>query len=110
MPYRLEEYASREPHPIFQQAGRNRRRRFRRRPVPRRTSLSASRMHRDTVPPRHRHGEIRCAGSDLPERRIEALLEVAEQGMAKHRALLETEPVVGTGLRRAFDGFASHFG
>lgn len=50
----------------------------------------------------------RCAVAD-PGSRIETLLEAAGQGMAKHRALLETEPVVDAGLRRAFDGFSSRF-
>jgi len=50
----------------------------------------------------------RCEVGD-PRDRIYALLHAVEQGIHEHRALLEEEPVVGAGIRQAFEGFASRF-
>lgn len=50
----------------------------------------------------------RCEVGD-PRGRVLALLQAVEQGIGEHRALLELEPVVGAGLRQAFEGFASRF-
>lgn len=50
----------------------------------------------------------RCEVHDGRER-IHALLHAAEQGLAEHRGLLEAEPVVGAGLKQAFESFASRF-
>lgn len=50
----------------------------------------------------------RCEIGD-PRGRILTLLQAAEQGLQEHWALLEEEPIVGAGLRQAFEGFASRF-
>ena len=50
----------------------------------------------------------RCEISD-PHGRILALLQATEQGLRKHRALLEEEPIVGAGICQAYEGFASRF-
>ena len=50
----------------------------------------------------------RCEISD-PRGRVLALLQAAERGLHEHRALLEEEPIVGAGIRQAFEGFASRF-
>jgi serine/threonine-protein kinase HipA len=50
----------------------------------------------------------RCEVGD-PRGRILGLLQAAEQGIEEHLALLEEEPVVATGLRQAFQGFAARF-
>ena len=50
----------------------------------------------------------RCEIGD-PRGRVLALLQAAEQGLHEHQGLLEEEPIVGAGLRQAFEGFASRF-
>lgn len=46
----------------------------------------------------------RC-GVTEPADRLEALLDAAAQGLEKHRALLETEPLVSAGLQRSVERF-----
>lgn len=50
----------------------------------------------------------RCEVDD-PRGRILGLLHAVEEGLGEHRALIEEEPVVATGLRDAFEGFATRF-
>lgn len=50
----------------------------------------------------------RCEVGD-PRGRVLDLLHAAEQGINAHRALLEEEPIVGAGIRQAFEGFVSRF-
>lgn len=64
-------------------------------------SLSASRVHLMDF-------AKRCEIGD-PRGRILALLQAAERGLHEHQALLEEEPIVGAGLRHAFEGFVSRF-
>ena len=64
-------------------------------------SLSASRVHLLDF-------AKRCEVDD-PRSRILELLQAVEEGLSEHRALIEEEPVVATGLREAFKGFAARF-
>lgn len=51
----------------------------------------------------------RCEIGD-PRGRILALLQAAEQGLHEHHGLFDEAPIVGIGLRRAFEAFAIRFG
>lgn len=64
--------------------------------------LAASRVHL-------RAFARRCAVADA-DARIEVLQAAAEAGLAGHRDLLETEPVVRAGLHRAVEAFAARSG